>query len=699
MDRLSLEQLEMFLNADANMRRSDFALQEISTHILADPRYPAYIQQAAEALNLSGDAVVNIIAEAFIRHEEASGTLEEIEFDGLQMAYDGSAQDFFSAIESNDFDRLGEEYTAPAGQTIFTGLDLPEPMSPEALTEVSAPLVPERPDVFPDTQLNVAENAPASEAPEQPTTPASEAAPEAIITPASLTEEIDNTEPTPPEPIVTATESEQTVETVTLEDAEILLAEMDAEVRNFSLESEENRQLIMQVQEKLGVSVDGYATLRANQPQNVSAAINGTDMSANEYIAENLGETQTAMAAYIQEHRPDLIGQDLSSEELFEAILEEAPQLELGTSLAANSVAPTVPNFNLTPIVSPGISSDSTPSIPATDDSLVTNTPPNFVAAAAPSPGILPDVNTAFGTGVNAGAMTQAPELTPPASTDVDTPIVTAEVDQPIVTQQPTTMATPSTADAPAVNNDTSLRPDVDVASSTPELQTPSVATDSGVESPIADARPQLSMPTSFEAPVQTDNAPTVTTSLSEDFTCNNGSETEVAPIVKEIEVPTALAGTDTGQFLSDVADIEGRNPIDWDGGAESLAFEISNRALALDPGYETVIGQALESGNYAAAMHLSMQAIHNSEQYADGSLQSATTDYMMAILDGVSEADAVARHGNDARLINDTEAELISRGLLNPYASASPEQSHDCEVDTDPDLLSQSSFTARTFG
>ncbi|MEM6811740.1 MAG: hypothetical protein AAF549_04655 [Pseudomonadota bacterium] len=191
---LTEEQLNVFLTADANMRGfgtggAEPILDEIATHIIADPRYPAYIEQAAAAQGLSGPAVTAVIEEAYARHEAAVATLDSIEFDGMQMAYYGSAQDFFGAIESGNFAILGESYTAPVEQTVLTGVELPQPVTAEVLTEVTAPLVPERVDTFPEVST-AADAVVTAEAPELSLDTGADTLPDVDTAPAALDTEI-----------------------------------------------------------------------------------------------------------------------------------------------------------------------------------------------------------------------------------------------------------------------------------------------------------------------------------------------------------------------------------------------------------------------------------------------------------------------------------------------------------------------------
>ena len=156
---LSTDQLDAFWNAEANMRLASLEDGGIGlhtyTHVIADPRYVDNFDGYVDAHGLSGEEIDTLRTDVVSAHQDASATLNTIEFDGLQIQYYGSAQGFYEAIETENYDALGEEYTQAIDTNIFNGLGVTQPLPPEVLTEIHVPLEPPRIDSFPNIDTPV----------------------------------------------------------------------------------------------------------------------------------------------------------------------------------------------------------------------------------------------------------------------------------------------------------------------------------------------------------------------------------------------------------------------------------------------------------------------------------------------------------------------------------------------------------------
>lgn len=124
---LSIDALNNFWNADSFISQNN---PDLHTHIQASPQYLNYFNQYVAANEMSGKAIETLKHDVHAKHEAANKTLETMEYDGTQMALNGSAKGLFTTLESGHIDTLGY---GQAEQTIFTGLAVAEPLTLAAL--------------------------------------------------------------------------------------------------------------------------------------------------------------------------------------------------------------------------------------------------------------------------------------------------------------------------------------------------------------------------------------------------------------------------------------------------------------------------------------------------------------------------------------------------------------------------------------
>jgi nucleoid-associated protein YgaU len=132
----SMAELNVFWNISANLQETN---PELHTHLLADKRYMAMFDQTVAANEYAEDTIAPLRAEALSAHQRANNTLDTMEYDVMQMQYNADAKMVFERLESGDFSALGEKLTADAPQTIFSGLQVAQPLSEKELKQITKP--------------------------------------------------------------------------------------------------------------------------------------------------------------------------------------------------------------------------------------------------------------------------------------------------------------------------------------------------------------------------------------------------------------------------------------------------------------------------------------------------------------------------------------------------------------------------------
>lgn len=130
----SLTALNTFWNVAANLQEDN---PEVYTHLLADTRYVGIFDQTVSANEYDPETTASLRAEILTAHQGANSTLDDMEYDVFQMEYAGMADNLYDFLERNDFEHIGSDLTQDAPQTIFSGLQVQQPMSENELTAVT----------------------------------------------------------------------------------------------------------------------------------------------------------------------------------------------------------------------------------------------------------------------------------------------------------------------------------------------------------------------------------------------------------------------------------------------------------------------------------------------------------------------------------------------------------------------------------
>lgn len=130
----SLDELNTFWNIAANLQDDN---PEVYTHLVADSRYISIFDQTVAANEYNPDTIAPVRAQLADAHTAANNTLDAIEYDMFQMEYAGMSSDLYELLGRGDFERIGDELTQDAPQTIFSGLQIAQPMAESELLQVT----------------------------------------------------------------------------------------------------------------------------------------------------------------------------------------------------------------------------------------------------------------------------------------------------------------------------------------------------------------------------------------------------------------------------------------------------------------------------------------------------------------------------------------------------------------------------------